>query len=455
MTVHTLPPVYINRRPAPQPPAAAAAAPFTAADVTIVVKSFLRFDCLRRCLDSARFFYPGVPIVVVDDSLRAGESYEQHADAVYCRNRPGVTWLQLPFDSGVSAGRNAGVAAVRTPLIWLIDDDHVITAETKLEALLDVLNADRSVDLVCGVIREVSRGHDGATASNWAADLELNDGVLHARPPARPWQQTPAGTWYRRSDRFINVFLTRRGFLQKCPWSAEHKIAGEHLDHVLRVWQSGAGVAYTPNCIAGEINANTPTYAAFRRRSSERQAEEAWDVREKSGLWRTFAETAIARRPTRMPAAAVPNILLLTVGHTGSSLAAGLFARLGWQLPDNDPDYNEPRRIRRANDCLRRGRSLDLQPLIEPLPRPWLLKDPRFTETLEAWLPAFAPSQPLLLWLQRDAAAVRASWERRGESVALLDRRSRLAEKQFEYWPWAKQRVQFEDLLAWSGTVER
>jgi hypothetical protein len=37
-----------------------------------------------------------------------------------------------------------------------------------------------------------------------------------------------------------------------------------------------------------------------------------------------------------VPAQAVPNILLLTVGHTGSTVIAGLFAEIGWNLPDND-----------------------------------------------------------------------------------------------------------------------
>lgn len=446
MRSRSLPPIFLH----PQPESRR---DWTAADVTVVVKSFLRFDCLRRCLDSLRFFYPGLPVIVVDDSLQPGESHTD-PDAIYCRERPGVHWIELPFDSGVSAGRNAGVEAVRTKLVWLIDDDHVITDETRLSALLDVLNADRKVQLVCGVIREVSRGHDGATASNWAADLALNGGVLSGIPLRRPWQETRDGTWYRRADRFINMFLAPRDVLQRCPWGAEHKIAGEHLDHVLRLWDAGIGVAYTPNCIAGEINANSAAYRAFRCRSSERQAEERWGVTEKAGLWRTFSEPGIARRPTVPPASAVPPIVLLTPGHTGSSVTAGLLSLLGWHLPDNDPEFNEPRHIRELNDSIRMGFSVDLAGAIAELPRPWLLKDPRFCETLEHWLPHLAESRPLLLWLDRDPDAVRASWQRRGESLELLDRRVTLCERHWRFWPWAKTRVRLEDLAGWALSIE-
>src|SRR6476469_4231182 len=50
---------YEPRRPPPT---------YTLADLTILVTSFRRFDCLKRFLTSCRFYYPGVPIIVADQS---------------------------------------------------------------------------------------------------------------------------------------------------------------------------------------------------------------------------------------------------------------------------------------------------------------------------------------------------------------------------------------------------
>src|SRR5262245_21577811 len=97
-----------------------------------------------------------------------------------------------------------------------------------------------------------------------------------------------------------------------------------------------------------------------------------------------------------------PCIIILTVGNSGSTVVAGLFSLLGWQLPDNDPEFNEPRWVRDLNIALMQGERIkfkDVEAEIAALPRPWLLKDPRFCETLPGLIPVFAPYEPLLVFL--------------------------------------------------------
>ena len=68
-----------------------------------MIKTFERPAKLKRLVDSIRRLYPGLTIIVVDDSRHP-------------RNLPEVENINLPFDSGVSAGRNAGVKAVGTTI---------------------------------------------------------------------------------------------------------------------------------------------------------------------------------------------------------------------------------------------------------------------------------------------------------------------------------------------------
>jgi len=423
-------------------------ASYSLADVTIIVSSFLRFDCLRRFLTSARYYHPGLPVIVAEQS---GKAAVGNADADFCRRMPGVTWLDLPYDCGLSAARNAAVRAAKTRLVFLADDDEIVSEETRLESLLDVLNSDPEIGLVAGLIRQGSRGAKGDVAGGWQADLALNDGVLAALPLASQWKQTPAGTWYRRTDRYINVFLAARQLLLDHPWSEKHKISGEHLDHVLRLKTAGVKVAYSPECIIGEAPSTNSDYLAFRRRGKEASCHADFAVREKTGEWRFQPEPGIRKRSSEPPTAEPPCIVLLTVGHTGSTVVAGLFDALGWHLPDNDPEYNEPRAIREANVAILRGENVDCHRIIADLPRPWLIKDPRFSQTLEQWLPALAEVKPLLVWLERDEANVRASWESRGEPLELLAKRQKAAEAAFEFWPWAKQKTEFETVGSWAS----
>jgi hypothetical protein len=417
------------------------------AKVDDATREWRREQCLT-CVE-----YPGVPVIVVDQS---GEQ-ASGADYEFCRAFPGVTWIDLPYDSGISVCRNRAVAEVKTPLVLLLDDDHILSHETPLAALLDILNSDQ-LDLVCGVIRQASQPGHSANACHWHADFEQQADNLHAVAPKRPWMQSAGGYWYRRIDRYINCFLARKELLTRLPWNDVHKIAGEHLDHVLLLYHSGAKCAYTPNFVVGELKTESPDYNALRRRNSEHWARTRWNIDTTTGTWKTELEPGIVRRASAVPQALAPNIVLLTVGHTGSSLVAGLLSALGWTIPTCDPEYNEPRLIRDTNEALCGGifEAESLPEILRSFPRPWLLKDPRFCETLEAWLPAFAETKPLLLWLERDRPAVEASWLRRpNEPLEVLDQRLAAAERHFAYWPWAKQRIGFEDIGAAIGGFDR
>jgi hypothetical protein len=76
-----------------------------AARLTVVVKTFERSRLLDRLLASLRRRHPLLPVIVVDDSR----------DPI---PRPGVETVVLPFDQGVSAGKQAGLDA--HPVIDLV-----------------------------------------------------------------------------------------------------------------------------------------------------------------------------------------------------------------------------------------------------------------------------------------------------------------------------------------------
>jgi len=95
--------------------------------LTILVKTFERPDCLARLLASVRNFYPRVPVLVVDDSAAP-------LDPVPA----GITsYLHEPHNSlGIAGGRNFGLRHVQTKFVLICDDDMVFVPETDVRKML-------------------------------------------------------------------------------------------------------------------------------------------------------------------------------------------------------------------------------------------------------------------------------------------------------------------------------
>ena len=69
--------------------------------MTVLIKTFERPAVFRRLVQSIRRLYPSLPIVVADDSREP-------------IRLSGVETVSLPYDSGIAAGRNAGLDRATT-----------------------------------------------------------------------------------------------------------------------------------------------------------------------------------------------------------------------------------------------------------------------------------------------------------------------------------------------------
>ena len=108
--------------------------------VTAVIKTFERPRRLKILLSSLKRLYPSLKIIVVDDSRRPGMIN-------------GVENIHLPYDSGVSAGRQAGLDAVETEYILNLDDDYIFSRKTDILSSVLYLEGAPDVGLVGGRVR--------------------------------------------------------------------------------------------------------------------------------------------------------------------------------------------------------------------------------------------------------------------------------------------------------------
>jgi hypothetical protein len=107
--------------------------------MTALVKTFERPHILRRLVASIRRLYPALPIVVVDDSREPV-------------SLAGVKTIAMPYDSGISAGRNEGLRHVTTPYVLVLDDDFVFYRRTRLGPALALMERHPEIDIMGGQV---------------------------------------------------------------------------------------------------------------------------------------------------------------------------------------------------------------------------------------------------------------------------------------------------------------
>ncbi|XP_031732123.1 beta-1,4 N-acetylgalactosaminyltransferase 2-like [Anarrhichthys ocellatus] len=110
--------------------------------VTVITKTFLRYTQLKVLLSSIRRFYSKMEVVIADDSFEPENITGEH-----------IRHYIMPPAQGWFAGRNLAVSQVTTKYLLWVDDDFVFTEETKIEKLVEVMEAVPELDVIsAGVV---------------------------------------------------------------------------------------------------------------------------------------------------------------------------------------------------------------------------------------------------------------------------------------------------------------
>jgi glycosyltransferase involved in cell wall biosynthesis len=196
-------PIDLGRDPAPTVPVDA---------VTAVIKTFQRPRQVRRLVASIRRVQPDLPIIVVDDNRDPTPI-------------PGTELLAMPFNSGISAGRNAALRRVETPYVLLLDDDFVFTRQTSLAGPIAAMEAVADIDILGGAVVNLP-------------DFSVNDYSLIAMEghPATP--RFALGSMVGGlavHAKVPNFFVGRTERVLSVGWTEELKVL-EHAEFFWRAW---------------------------------------------------------------------------------------------------------------------------------------------------------------------------------------------------------------------------
>jgi len=243
----------------------------------ILIKSFLRMGCLKRLLDSIIKHYPSIVVRIADDSVPEKHiAYPPKQQSVlervlrerkeiveFVSQYPNLHFYSLPFDSGLSAGRNFLVDKVETPYFVIMDDDFVVTKRTDLNKLHQVIESDKDIVLVGG------RVADKGTSSR-----RRRPGKLVKRPDGN-YVKVLLGVNCPRIDvagvkcilcRYVpNFFMASAKLIRKheLKWEEELKIGNEHAIFFITM-PTELKIYYTGECTVDHWPSRNLLYRRFR-----------------------------------------------------------------------------------------------------------------------------------------------------------------------------------------------
>jgi len=229
-------------------------------DVTATIKTFLRDKSLFYCVETLRLQYPEMHIIVADDGHCSDEKEERLLAM-------GVDkYIRMPWNSGLSAGRNALIDACETPYALMCEDDFSFTPNSHIEHLRQLMDV---VDIAAGLVYNVRRwachqGGEGWDPFGW--NFARKGGKIF-RTGLTGHLKLHEGIRYETADLVLNFFVASVDALKKVRWDESLRLAFEHVDFFLRAKDAGlvAARSLDAQVIHKMIDdSHNPEYQKFR-----------------------------------------------------------------------------------------------------------------------------------------------------------------------------------------------
>ena len=216
-------------------------------EVTIIIKTLDRCDCLINLLDSIFKKYPKIRVLVGDDSEISSKE-----KIISKFNQYNLQYYNLEKDCGLSAGRNFLLNKIQTKYFVLADDDFVFDQKTNLERAVQILE-EKKLDIIGGYIRNYK-----IIKSNWDKLLVLIQKILKYELPTNyiGTLKMEGNTFYAdytvhsfpefaETDLVLNFFLAKTERIKEIHgWDPKLKLQ-EHTEFFYRVKLNNLKVGFT------------------------------------------------------------------------------------------------------------------------------------------------------------------------------------------------------------------
>ncbi|XP_074554899.1 beta-1,4 N-acetylgalactosaminyltransferase 1-like [Halichoeres trimaculatus] len=167
--------------------------------VTIATKTFLRYPSLKRLISSIRRFYSNITVIIADDSIEPEKITGEH-----------IQQYIMPPAQGWFAGRNLAVSQVTTKYFLWVDDDFEFTKDTKIEKLVEIMEALPELDVVGGSVKK----NQFYFTIEYEEGDEMEGGCLYRKSKGK-LPPLPGFPQCFLANGVVNFFLARTDAVQK------------------------------------------------------------------------------------------------------------------------------------------------------------------------------------------------------------------------------------------------
>ncbi|XP_002738848.1 beta-1,4 N-acetylgalactosaminyltransferase 1-like [Saccoglossus kowalevskii] len=228
--------------------------------VTVVVKTFERYDAVKRLVKSVHQFYPNMTIIVADDS--------ENPQKIVGSN---VKHYIMPHAEGASAGRNLQLSQVRTKYFLYCDDDFVFTIGTKLEIFLEKFeNPKVKLDVIGGTFGdekgEPKESCFGCRTISWVKGDK--DGDCFIRHTTEKYDQLSEYPNCYMADSITMFFMARTEAFRRGVFDPEYERVGHTEYFINRLGRIRLASCDDVNIM--HVRESNPTYAKYRKRLVDR-----------------------------------------------------------------------------------------------------------------------------------------------------------------------------------------
>ena len=215
-------------------------------NISVVIKTFLRPDRVEALIDSIRLFYPTIKIIVVNDG-----------DDQMIWEDENMRTLLMPFNSGLSAGRNYGVEQCDTEFFVLCDDDFIFTEKTDLVRWRELLVKYDMDIMACRLEKTFA-------SEEWSWLWYHEDGLIKEKPGHyHAWKDK--GFFVKHVDFVLNSFMARTKSIQDHPWDEKYKKM-EHRPYFYK-YRNAMRIGWCEEIEMGHPNKPNPArYNHYRRK---------------------------------------------------------------------------------------------------------------------------------------------------------------------------------------------
>jgi len=232
------------------------------ADIAIGIKTFLREKSLFETLDAIEKYFPyPYRLYIADDGGTTDEKDYRYGKL----QAKGHEIIRLPFNCGISVGRNEIIKRITEDYLLMMDDDIVLQDSESIKHMKAVLDSSDDIGICSGILTAKNGEYLGNENYQKGLRFELDRGLLFRYPAHREIHKAD-GSMYVFADQVVNFFLAKRAVFNDTRWDNRIKVEWEHIDFFLQLKETRWKAVACLDAKAVHLNPiNDPTYNYYRR----------------------------------------------------------------------------------------------------------------------------------------------------------------------------------------------